>query len=94
MPALLQRARFCDGHILAGALFLPTRDFDVLEYHLQSRRRSFTLNGSDYDFLAHNVYANMPLGAEMFSLAGMVVLGDWWSGGQAGQLAIAMLRAG
>ena len=31
----------------------------------------------------------MPLGAEMFNLAGMVFTGDWWTGGLAGKLAIA-----
>ncbi len=72
--------------ILAGAL-MPTYDFDALEYHLQAPKEFY--QAGRIAFLAHNVYANMPLGAEMFSLTGMVVLGDWWSGGQAGQLAIA-----
>ncbi len=72
--------------ILASA-FLPPIDFDVLEYHLQAPKE-FYQNGR-ITFLAHNVYANMPLGAEMFNLAGMVILGDWWIGGLAGKVAIA-----
>jgi hypothetical protein len=40
-------------------------------------------------FLPHNVYANMPLGSEMFSLASMVLLGDWWYGALAGKGIIA-----
>jgi hypothetical protein len=74
------------GVILAAA-FLPPLDFDVLEYHLQAAKE-FYQNGR-ISFLEHNVYANMPLGAEMFNLAGMVTLGDWWTGGLAGKVAIA-----
>jgi hypothetical protein len=72
--------------ILAAA-FLPPLDFDVLEYHLQAPKEFY--ENRRITFLEHNVYANMPLGAEMFNLAGMVALGDWWTGGLAGKVAIA-----
>jgi hypothetical protein len=40
-------------------------------------------------FVPHNVYANMPLGAEMLILAAMAALGDWWYGALVGKVAVA-----
>jgi hypothetical protein len=65
---------------------LPPWEFDVCEYHLQVPKEWF-LAGS-IRFLPHNVYGNMPLGAEMHSLLAMVMhWGDdaWWWGAIAGK---------
>ena len=72
--------------ILLGAM-LPPVEFDVREYHLQAPKE-FYLSGQ-IGFVPHNVYANMPLGAEMQSLLGMVIAGDWWIGALAGKTVIA-----
>jgi hypothetical protein len=68
--------------LLLGAA-LPPWDFDVREYHLQVPKEWY--QSGRIEFLAHNVYANMPLGAEMFPLAAMSVLGDWWLGAIVGK---------
>lgn len=65
---------------------LPPVDFDVREYHLQGPKEFF--QQGRIGFLPHNVYANMALGSEMFSLLGMVLLGDWWWGGLVGKCTI------
>ena len=72
--------------IALGAM-LPAIDFDVREYHLQAPKEFY--QAGRIGFVPHNVYANMPLGAEMLSLAGMVAAGDWWLGGLVGKLLIA-----
>lgn len=72
--------------IIAGAM-LPPSDFDVREYHLQAPKEFY--QAGHIGFLPHNVYANMPLGAEMLSLAGMVAAGDWWTGALVGKTLIA-----
>jgi hypothetical protein len=69
------------------AAMLPPLDFDVCEYHLQAPKEFF--QQGQITFLPHNVYANMPLGAEMLSLLGMVVTGDWWWGALVGKTLIA-----
>jgi hypothetical protein len=73
--------------IVLGAM-LPPVEFDVREYHLQAPKEFF-LSGR-ITFLPHNVYANMPLGAEMLSLLGMVVCGDWQTGALVGKTLIAL----
>lgn len=78
-------APFVAAIVLGG--MLPPMDFDVREYHLQAPKE-FYQNGK-IAFLPHNVYGNMPLGAEMFSLMGMVLLGDWWLGALVGKTVIA-----
>ena len=59
---------------------LPPWDFDVREYHLQAPKEFFE-RGS-IGFVPHNVYANMPLGAEAHTLAMMVMWPGpdrvWW----------------
>lgn len=72
--------------LLFGGM-LPPAEFDVREYHLQAPKEFF--QQGQVTFLAHNVYANMPLGAEMLSLLGMAVTGDWWLGALAGKTVIA-----
>jgi 4-amino-4-deoxy-L-arabinose transferase-like glycosyltransferase len=73
--------------IVLGGMLPPT-DFDVREYHLQAPKE-FYQDGKIH-FLRHNVYGNMPLGSEMFSLLAMVLLGDWWQGALVGKTVIAL----
>ncbi len=76
--------------ILLGGI-LPPIEFDVREYHLQAPKEFFQ-NGR-IAFVEHNIYANMPLGAEMHALAWMVLLGgpnDWFLGAIIGKGIIAM----
>ncbi len=71
--------------ILLGSM-LPPRDFDVREYHLQVPKEWY--QQGRIDFLPHNVYGNMPLGAEMHALLAMVIMPgerDWWWGAMAGK---------
>lgn len=72
--------------IVLGAL-LPPADFDVREYHLQAPKEFY--QAGRITFLPHNIYANMPLGAEMLALLGMVTAGDWWTGALVGKTLIA-----
>ncbi len=70
---------------LLGCL-MPPWEFDVVEYHLQAPKE-FAQVGV-ISFVPHNIYANMPLGAEMHSLAAMVLVGGsegWWWGGLIGK---------
>ena len=71
--------------ILMLGSWLPPSEFDVLEYHLQAPKEFFRLGA--IRFLPHNIYANMPLGTEMHSLAMMTFLGDAdaWLGGVIGK---------
>jgi 4-amino-4-deoxy-L-arabinose transferase-like glycosyltransferase len=69
------------------ASMLPPLDFDVREYHQQAPKEFF--QQGQITFLPHNVYANMALGTEMFSLLAMVLTGDWWTGALAGKTVIA-----
>ncbi len=71
-----------------GAAMLPPVDFDVREYHLQAPKEFFL--AGQITFLPHNIYANMPLGAEMPALSAMVVSGDWWVGALAGKTLMAL----
>ncbi len=67
---------------------LPSIDFDVLEYHLQGPKEYY--QAGRIAFLPHNVYTSMPFGVEMLHLLAMEVMGDWWWGGLAGQLLVAL----
>ncbi len=67
---------------------LPSIDFDVLEYHLEGPKEYYRTGR--VAFLPHNVYTSMPFGVEMLHLASMEVMGDWWWGGLAGQLLVAL----
>lgn len=73
--------------VIVASAMLPPVEFDVREYHLQAPKEFY--HQGRITFLPHNVYANMPLGAEMLALAGMVVTGDWWTGALVGKLLIA-----
>jgi hypothetical protein len=75
--------------ILLGGM-LPPVDFDVREYHLQVPKEWFA--AGRIGFLEHNVYGNMPLGAEMHALLAMLLMpGEraWWWGALAGKTVIA-----
>ena len=74
--------------VAAGAM-LPPIDFDVREYHLQVPKEWYVAGG--VSFMPHNVYGNMPQGAEMLSLPAMALLGDWRAGASAGKLLIALM---
>lgn len=80
----------CSAAIILGAM-LPPIDFDVREYHLQVPKEWNELGG--ITFLPHNVYGNMPLGAEIHSLAATQLMppGErpWWWGALAGKLLMA-----
>jgi hypothetical protein len=69
---------------------LPPSDFDVREYHLQVPKEWW--QAGRISFLPHNVYGNMPLGAEMQALAAMSFMPNsdaWWFGALAGKLTMA-----
>lgn len=71
-----------------GGLLTPW-EFDVVSYHLQAVKE-FYQDGM-IGFSESNVYANMPLAAEMHSLAWMVLWGGqdaWWWGGLIGKFLI------
>ncbi len=68
---------------------MPPWEFDVREYHLQVPKEWFELGR--ITFLPHNVYGNMPLGAELHAVTAMMLMpGDsaWWYGALAGKLVI------
>lgn len=67
-------------------------DFDAREYHLQVPKEWFL--AGRVTFLPHNIYGNMPLGAEMFPLLAMTIVpGDdgWWYGALVGKCVMAIL---
>lgn len=70
--------------VMLGA-WLPPSEFDVLEYHLQAPKEFFQMGF--IRFVPYNIYANMPLGTEMHSLAMMTLIGepDAWLGGVIGK---------
>jgi Dolichyl-phosphate-mannose-protein mannosyltransferase len=72
--------------LLLGAMSPPT-DFDVREYHLQGPKEWF--HTGQITFLSHNVYTSFPFLSEMFSLAGMVLTGNWWQGALVGKFVLA-----
>lgn len=90
--------------ILVLGSLLPPWEFDVREYHLQVPKEWF--QAGRVTLLPHNVYGNMPLGAEMLAVLGMVASPgelDWWRGALVGKFlmgsfslltALALLAAG
>jgi hypothetical protein len=75
--------------IVLGGM-LPPWDFDVREYHLQVPKEWY--QAGRIGFLPHNVYGNMPLGAELHALLAMVFMPgerNWWWGALAGKTVIA-----
>ena len=77
-------------YLLGG--MLPPWEFDVLEYHLQAPKEWY--QSGRITFMPHNVYANMPLGAEMHALRAAVESGGpdgWWRGGLAGKTVVSLI---
>jgi hypothetical protein len=71
--------------LLLGSV-LPPWHFDVREYHLQVPKEWFQQGAAD--FMPHNVYGNMPLGAEMHAILGMGLMPGadaWWWGALVGK---------
>ncbi|MGY8769293.1 MAG: hypothetical protein ACKVH8_12820 [Pirellulales bacterium] len=78
---------FC---IVLGGL-MPPYEYDVIEYHLQVPKEWY--QAGRIEFLPHNVYAQMPMGAEMFSLLAMIFIpGEdcWFAGALVGKTIIAL----
>ena len=76
--------------LLVLSALLPPWAFDARCYHLQAPKE-FAASGF-IGFVPHNVYANMPLGAEMHALAAMVLwpgADGWWFGTLVGKVVIA-----
>ena len=74
--------------IVLGGM-LPPWQFDVREYHLQVPKE--WAERGRIDFLPHNVYGNMPLGAEMPALLGATMFSgerNWWWGALVGKTVI------
>ncbi len=72
------------------AAMLPPSDFDVREYHLQVPKEWFQAGHISY--LPHNIYGNMPLGAEMPCFATSHLAAGplaWWWGSLAGKAIMA-----
>jgi hypothetical protein len=80
----------CSAAIILGAM-LPPIDFDVREYHLPVPKEWSEMGG--ITFLPHNVYGNMPLGAEIHSLTATQLMppGErpWWWGALTGKVLMA-----
>jgi hypothetical protein len=81
--------------VLIARSLLPPSEFDVREYHLQAPKEWF--QRGRIELLPHNVYASMPLAAELQTLAAMqwhsAVIGgedSWWWGGLAGKVVMAV----
>lgn len=75
--------------ILLGGM-MPPWEFDVREYHLQVPKEWY--QAGRVQFLPHNVYGNMPLGAEMHVVLGMMLTAtwaDWWWGALVGKTVMA-----
>ena len=75
--------------MLAGSLLAPWH-FDSREYHMQIPKEWY--QQGRIDFVPHNVYGNMPLGAEMHCLSGMNMVWtdpQWWYGAIVGKVVIA-----
>jgi hypothetical protein len=75
--------------IVLGGM-MPPWEFDVREYHLQVPKEWY--QAGSVHFLPHNVYGNMPLGAEMHAVLGMVLTAgwaDWWWGALVGKTVMA-----
>lgn len=81
--------------VIAKAI-LPPAEYDVREYHLQAPKEWWLAGG--IDFLPHNIYANMPMAAEIHSLTAIMTWSffgsnpateAWWWGALSGKLLIA-----
>jgi len=80
--------------LLLARATLPPSEYDVREYHLQAPKQ-WWLEGK-IEFLPENIYANMPMGAEIHTLAAMELWSlflrpsdAWWWGMLSGKLILA-----
>ena len=76
--------------VMLWGSMMPPVDFDVREYHLQVPKEWY--RQGRIEFLPHNVYGNMPLGAQLHSLISMMIMPgerSWWWGALAGKLVLA-----
>lgn len=92
IPGWAFAASFPFAILMLLAAMLPSAGFDAKCYHLQAAKE-FQQAGS-ISFSPHNVYANMPLGAEMHVLAGMLLWpghDGWWHGALVGKLLLAVM---
>lgn len=74
--------------IAAGSV-LPPWHFDTREYHAQVPKEWY--QQGEVDFMPHNVYGNMPLGAEMHAIVGSNLMygeQNWWWGALIGKAVI------
>lgn len=74
------------GLFIVWGATLPATHFDVREYHLQVPKEWY--QQGRVSFLPHNVYGNMPQGAEMHAVLGMLLYSgtdDWWWGALVGK---------
>ncbi len=71
--------------LLLGGM-IPSTDYDVLSYHLAAAR-DFATSGR-IGFQEHNVYANMPFGAEMFAVWGIALFRNGFYGAMVGKTLI------
>lgn len=89
-PRLTKLATLCCIPFVMLIMFggmLPPWHFDVREYHSQIPKEWY--QQGFIGFVPHNVYGNMPLGAEMHAILGMSLFGDWWMGALVGKTVIA-----
>lgn len=80
--------------LLIARALLPPVEYDVREYHLQGPKQ-WWLSGQ-LNFLPENIYANMPMAAEIHTTGAMQIAGiflptgdAWWTGMLAGKVIIA-----
>ncbi|MGL6195386.1 MAG: hypothetical protein ACRC2T_11255 [Thermoguttaceae bacterium] len=73
-------------YVLCGSL--PSVEYDVISYHLPGVKETFETGY--FGFRAENVYTNMPFGAEMFYLWGMLICDNSWQGALVGKTIIAI----
>lgn len=80
--------------LLLARATLPPSEYDVREYHLQAPKQ-WWLEGK-IEFLPENIYANMPMGAEIHTLAAMELWSlflppsdAWWWGMLSGKVILA-----
>lgn len=62
---------------------LPPVEYDVLSYHLPGIKETF--QSGYFGFRTDSVYTNMPFGADMCYLWGMLVTNDWYVGALVGK---------
>lgn len=80
------------GILLIFEGMLPPWHFDAREYHLQVPKEWYQAGA--VTFMPHNVYGNMPLGAEMQVILGIVFWPGsdaWWWGALVGKTSIALM---